>query len=290
MYNRCIRGALIEIGDRVLVHNVGLKGTNKIADKLSEQVFIVLSQPHPDIPVYEVKPEISRSRVKVLHRNLLLPIPRLPVQTPKADPVNVKTTPAVIPVSDVSSEVSFTIRPLRVPVPAPRKIRPGTPVVGRMAETIPSPEKEHSVNKTVEQFVLEDSSSVLEQGTHELTNSVSNNPVLDEESDSELSENQVGLESDSTIFSSGEEMDSETVPKAAVPETDETGTETVLKTEEPLMPVPRRSTRVKSKAHLRPDFAYDFAQTTNSETVRETQMHRDAIQKVEFLKEFVKLF
>ena len=180
-----------------------------------------------------MKPDISRSRVKVLHRNLLLPIPCLPVQTPKADPVNVKTTSAVIPVSDVSSEVSFTIRPLRVPVPAPRKIRSGTPVVGRMAETIPSPEKEHSVNKTVEQFVLEDSSSVLEQGTHELTNSVSNNPVLDEESDSELSENQVGLESDSTIFSSGEEMDSETVPKAAVPET-----------EEPLMPAPRRSTRV----------------------------------------------
>ena len=159
-----------------------------------------------------------------------------------------------------------------------------------MAETNPSPEKDQSVNKTVEQFVLEDSSSVLEQGTHELTNSVSNNPVLDEESDSELSESQVGLESDSTVFSSGDEMDCETVPKAAVPETDETGSETVLETEEPPMPAPRRSTRVKSKAHLRPDFTYDFAQTTNSETVRETQMHRDAIQKVKFLKEFVKLF
>ena len=85
-------------------------------------------------------------------------------------------------------------------------------------------------------------------------------------------------------------MDSETVPKAIVPETYETGSDTVLETEEPLMPAPRRSTRIKLKAHLTPDFAYDFAQTTNSETVREAQMHRDVIQKVKFLKEFVKLF
>ena len=72
--------------------------------------------------MYEVKTEIGRSRVKVLHRNLLLPIPCLPVQTPKVHPVNVKTTPAVIAeenkgisdvtsVSDVNSEVSFTITP-----------------------------------------------------------------------------------------------------------------------------------------------------------------------------------
>ena len=75
-----------------------------------------------------------------------------------------------------------------------------------------------------------------------------------------------------------------------MPETDETGSETVLETEEPPMPAPRRSARIKSKTHLRPDFAYDFAQTANSKTVRETQMHRDVIQKVKFLKEFVKLF
>ena len=298
LYDKRIQGAFLEIGDRVLVHNVGLNGMNKIADKWSEQVYLVVSQPNPDIPVYEVKPEIGRSRVKVLHRNRLLPIPCLPVETPKADTANVETTPAVIAeenecmadvisASDVSSEISFTIRPRRAPIPAPRKTRPGTPVVGQMAETIPSPQKEHSVNETVEQFVLEDSSSVLEQGTHELTNSVSNNSVLDEEGDSELSESQPGLESDHTILSGGEEMDSGTVLKTAVQaETYETDSEA----EKPITPAPRRSTRVKSKAHLRPDFAYDFAQITNSETVRETQMHRDAIQKVKFLKEFVKLF
>ena len=64
LYDRRIRGAFLEIGDRVLVRNVGLKGTNKIADKWSEQVYLVVSQPNPDIPVYEVKPEIGRSQVR----------------------------------------------------------------------------------------------------------------------------------------------------------------------------------------------------------------------------------
>ena len=109
----------------------------------------------------------------------------------------------VISVSDVISAISFTIKPRRAPVPTPRKTRPGTQVAGRMAETIPISEKEHSVNKTVEQVVLEDSSGVLEQGTQELTNSVTNNSVLGEESDSELSESQSGLESNHTILSVG---------------------------------------------------------------------------------------
>ena len=74
-------------------------------------------------------------------------------------------------------------------------------------------------------------------------------------------------------------MDNGTVLKTAVQaETYEAGSEA----EKPITPAPRRSTRIKLKTHLRPDFAYDFAQTTNSETVRETQMHRDAIQKVKF--------
>ena len=114
---------------------------------MSEQVYFVVSQPNPYIPVYEVKPEIGRSRVKVLHRNLLLPIPCLPVKTPKADTANVETTPAVIAeenkgmadvisVSDVSSEISFAVTPLQAPAPTPCKTRSVTPVAGRVAETI----------------------------------------------------------------------------------------------------------------------------------------------------------
>ena len=44
---------------------------HKIADKWSQETYSVVSQPNSDILVYEVKPEVGRGRIKVLHRNLL---------------------------------------------------------------------------------------------------------------------------------------------------------------------------------------------------------------------------
>ena len=73
---RCNR---VVIGDRVLIRNVGLQGKNKLADRWKEDVFLVISQPQPEIPVFEVKPEAGRGRKRVLHRNLLLPISSIPV-------------------------------------------------------------------------------------------------------------------------------------------------------------------------------------------------------------------
>ena len=59
----------------------------------------------------------------------------------------------VTSVSNVGGEISFTIRPQRVTVPMPCETNCRAPVVGQMAETIPSPEKEHCVKK-VEQVFL----------------------------------------------------------------------------------------------------------------------------------------
>lgn len=68
-------------GDRVLVKNLSLRGKQKLADRWERQPYIILSQPNPDIPVYKVKPENSRSRrIRTLHRNLLLPFMGLPVK------------------------------------------------------------------------------------------------------------------------------------------------------------------------------------------------------------------
>ena len=73
-------GAL-QPGDRVLVKNVGLRGKQKLADRLERQPYIILSQPNPDIPVYTVKLENSRSKkTRTLHRNLLLPFMGLPLK------------------------------------------------------------------------------------------------------------------------------------------------------------------------------------------------------------------
>ena len=73
-------GAL-QPGDRVLVNNVGLRGKQKLADRWERQPYIILSQPNPDIPVYTVKLENSRSKkIRTLHRNLLLPFMGLPLK------------------------------------------------------------------------------------------------------------------------------------------------------------------------------------------------------------------
>ena len=78
-YDRKVRGAVLAPGDRVLVRKVGLKGMQKLADRWSEEVYVVIDQPNSDIPVYRVKLEVGRSAVKTLHRNLLLPLCALPV-------------------------------------------------------------------------------------------------------------------------------------------------------------------------------------------------------------------
>ena len=73
-YDQRARSSLLAEGDRVLVRNVSLRGKQKLADRWESAPYIVLSQPNPDIPVYEVKREGARyKKSRTLHRNLLLP-------------------------------------------------------------------------------------------------------------------------------------------------------------------------------------------------------------------------
>lgn len=62
----------------MLVKNVGVRGKCKLADRWEQDPYIVKAQPNPDIPVFEVQRENSRSKVRTLHRNLLLPFYGLP--------------------------------------------------------------------------------------------------------------------------------------------------------------------------------------------------------------------
>jgi transposase InsO family protein len=82
-YNRKVRGHVLQKGDYVLVKNVGFKGKHKLADRWRPERFVVRDKPNHDIPVYEVATEDS-SVVKVLHRNMLLPL-TLPVQDREAE-------------------------------------------------------------------------------------------------------------------------------------------------------------------------------------------------------------
>lgn len=77
-YDLKTRGAAVDVGDRVLVRSVNLRGKHKLADRWEEDTYIVTGRPNPDIPVFEVKREDGKGRTRVLHRNLLLPISAMP--------------------------------------------------------------------------------------------------------------------------------------------------------------------------------------------------------------------
>lgn len=73
------RSSALHPGDSVLVHNVGLKGKQKLADRWERQPYIVKHQPNPGIPVYKVQLENFRSKkTKTPHGYLLLPFMSIP--------------------------------------------------------------------------------------------------------------------------------------------------------------------------------------------------------------------
>ena len=79
-YDQKCRGAILEIGDRVLVKNVSIRGRQKLANRWEDNVYNIVSQPVQDIPVFKVRLEgmDDKSPTRTLHRNLLLPIGNLP--------------------------------------------------------------------------------------------------------------------------------------------------------------------------------------------------------------------
>ena len=46
------QGAVLQLGDRVLIRNVAFKGPHKIEDRWQEPVYLVQEQPDPRIPVF----------------------------------------------------------------------------------------------------------------------------------------------------------------------------------------------------------------------------------------------
>uniref|UniRef100_A0AAY4BQW0 Gypsy retrotransposon integrase-like protein 1 n=1 Tax=Denticeps clupeoides TaxID=299321 RepID=A0AAY4BQW0_9TELE len=74
LYDKKVHGAELQIGSRVLVRNLNEKGgPGKLRSFWEDQVYVVTQRKHPDSPVYELQPENGKGRVRVMHRNLLLP-------------------------------------------------------------------------------------------------------------------------------------------------------------------------------------------------------------------------
>ena len=79
-YDKKVREAMLQVGDRVLVKRYSFIGKHKIADRWEKGVYIVSKQPDDQIPVYMVESEVD-GKSRTLHRNMLLPISFLPGHT-----------------------------------------------------------------------------------------------------------------------------------------------------------------------------------------------------------------
>ena len=68
-YDQMYRGAELEMTDLVLVKQTAWQGRHRIQDRWESEEY----QPTPGVPVYTVK-GVAGGRIRVLHRNLLLPL------------------------------------------------------------------------------------------------------------------------------------------------------------------------------------------------------------------------
>lgn len=78
-YDLRARGAVLDIGDRVLVRILAFDGRHKISDRWEENTYEVIDQPNPEVPVFVLKCEDGSGKIRRLHRNHLLPITSLPI-------------------------------------------------------------------------------------------------------------------------------------------------------------------------------------------------------------------
>ncbi len=71
-FDKHVREATLQVGDRVLVRNLRLRNKHKLADKWESTVYRVVKQME-NLPVYAVLPEDGDGPARTLHRDLLLP-------------------------------------------------------------------------------------------------------------------------------------------------------------------------------------------------------------------------
>ena len=77
LFNRRVRGASVEVGDRVLLANKGERGKRKLADRWENTLYVV-TEKNGDIHTFKIRDD-STGREKVVHRNLIMPVNFLPL-------------------------------------------------------------------------------------------------------------------------------------------------------------------------------------------------------------------
>lgn len=82
-YDKKVRSSVLCPGDRVLVRNLTPRGgPGKLRNHWEDIIHVVVRQVNNDVPIYEIRPERGKGKLRVLHRNLLLPCDYLPLDVP----------------------------------------------------------------------------------------------------------------------------------------------------------------------------------------------------------------
>lgn len=165
-YDRKVAFQSLEVGDRVFLRNLGLKGKHKLESKWNPEPYVVVER-MPNLPVFKIKREDGRPGIRTIHRDHLLPVGqfvRLPLIRQSEDPpTRPKTkqdtcrkrqgvlspkTPELPDFSDSSSDVEyfFTHRATQAPS-AKRVLDTVRSVVDTADDTeldsAPEPESDH---------------------------------------------------------------------------------------------------------------------------------------------------
>ncbi|KAI4876831.1 hypothetical protein NFI96_008459 [Prochilodus magdalenae] len=94
-YDKKVKSSVLCPGDRVLVCNLTPRGgPGKLRNHWEDIIHVVVRQVNEHIPVYELRPEKGKGKLRVLHRNLLLPCDHLPLEVPDQSHVKPKGKPA----------------------------------------------------------------------------------------------------------------------------------------------------------------------------------------------------
>lgn len=111
LYNRRLRGAPIEVGDRVLLANKGERGKRKLADRWENNLYVVTGK-NTTIHTFRIR-NGANGQEKTVHRNLIMPVNFLPFPDNDADP---GMEMSEVDDCDVESGTSITPTPEDLPV------------------------------------------------------------------------------------------------------------------------------------------------------------------------------
>lgn len=77
LYKGRVKGASVEVGDRVLLANKGEQGKRKLADRWENWIYTVVEK-HDNTHTFKIR-NSAGDQEKVVHRNLIMPVNVLPI-------------------------------------------------------------------------------------------------------------------------------------------------------------------------------------------------------------------